>query len=493
MKIAVICDLHLPLLKTAAQYSVLDWAIDNIIAENADLTVVAGDVCAGGDIEALDCFMNKTSRLNQMFLLGNSDIRNAFSRNEIIEKYAESKIMNFHNYRILGISTPYTYLTEEDKELFLECNDGDIVFMHHNFDAFKDENREFLTEVFNKKALVVIHGHKHMEMESTIGKTKLIGVTGLDPDKAKGLPSVTYFDFDENGFKKYDRYFEIDKAYFKDVFNHIGMSCFNPETDIDYAMKNNIKNIEIQLRTDKDIERYSIIKEKVAQWRHNGGKYLSCHLPELRLTDGVLQGVERWYKAIDLLLELEPDGVTVHVPRAKVKDMIVDGKYWRMYLTHFVKGLKKLPLNTKIGIENLHMLKGYHKNDEERLFGIVPEECIMWIDALNVYLGENRVGALLDIGHATNNSVFRERYTRSVWYEIMGKRIVAYHAHQVVKTPEGLSNHNAISDWLGMTISYASFFWAWGNNRINHMPIFLEMRNMENCDISINALKELAD
>ncbi|MBR2884368.1 MAG: metallophosphoesterase [Clostridia bacterium] len=493
MKIAVICDLHLPLLKRAAQYCVLDWAIDNIIAENADLTVVAGDVCAGGDIEALNYFLDKTGELNCMFLLGNSDIRNPFSRDEIVEKYSKSRMLKFQNCRILGISTPYTYLTENDKGLLLQCCDNDIVVMHHDFDALKEESREFLKEIFDKKSLIVIHGHKHMEMENTIGKTKLIGVAGLDPDKAKGLPSVTYFDFVDNGFKKYDRYFEIDKAYFKDVLNYIGISCFNPETDIDYAIENGLKNIEIQLRVEKDIENYDVIKEKVAQWRKNGGKYLSCHLPELRLTDGELQGVDRWYKAIDLLLELEPDGVTVHVPRAKIKDMIVDGKYWRMYLTHFVEGLKKLSHNTKIGIENLHMLKGYNKNDEERLFGIVPEECLMWIDALNVYLGENRVEALLDIGHATNNSVLRERYTRSVWYEIMGKRTVAYHAHQVVKTSEGLANHYAISDWLGMTISYASFFWAWGNNRINHMPIFLEMRSLENCDISIKALKKLAE
>ena len=82
MKIAVLCDLHLPLLRSAAQYSVLDWAINNIIAEKADLTVVAGDVCAGGDIEALKIFMNKTSQLNCMFLLGNSDIRNHHRKNQ---------------------------------------------------------------------------------------------------------------------------------------------------------------------------------------------------------------------------------------------------------------------------------------------------------------------------------------------------------------------------------------------------------------------------
>ncbi len=493
MKIAVVCDLHLPLLKSAAQYAVLDWMVQNIQDEKADLTVVAGDVCAGGDLEALEYYLEKTSALNQLFLLGNADIRDPLSREEILSKYNQSRAMDFCGHRIVGISMPYTAFTEEDKALLSDCRDGDLVFMHHNFDALKEESRAFFSDILARKSLLVIHGHKHMEMESSIGKTNLIGVAGLDPDKAKGLPCVTYFEFDKNGFTKYNRYFETDKSAVEDVLGHIGISCFHPETDIDYAVENNIKNIEIQLRKDADLERFDILKEKVAHWRKNGGTYLSCHLPELRLTDGVLQGTERWYKAIELLSELKPDGVTVHVPRAQIKDMLVDGTYWRMYLTHFTKGLKKLPPHTKIGIENLHMVKGHNTNDAERLFGIVPEECLMWIDALNVYLGENRVGALLDVGHATNNSVLRERYPRSVWYEIMGKRLVAYHAHQVARVPEGLANHHAISDWLGMTISYASFFWAWQNNRINHVPVFLEMQTKENCDISIKALRAMLD
>lgn len=493
MKVAVICDLHLPLLRSTSQYAVLDWAIENIVGEGADLTVVAGDICAGGDLEALEYFLDKISTLNHLFLLGNSDIRNNAYKDEIIDKYGESRKISLGGYSIVGISTPFSYLTDQDMDLLQECNDGSIVFMHHNVECLREESRVFLSGILNEKKITLIHGHKHKEMESTIGRSRLIGVTGLDPDKVKGLPSVTYFNFENNTFEKYDKYFEIDTSVYADVLNLIGMSCFNPETDIDYAIQNNIKNIEVQLRTAKDLERYTMIKQKVGEWRKNGGRYLSCHLPELRLTDGILRGVDLWYKAIDLLLELKPDGVTIHVPRASIKDMIVDGDYWRLYLSHYVKGIKKIPQNTKIGIENLHMLKEHKLNNEERLFGIVPEECLLWIDTLNVYLGENRVGALLDVGHATNNSVFRARYTRSMWYKIMGKRLVAYHVHQVINTPQGLVNHNEISDWLGMTISYASFFWSWKNNQINHVPLFLEMRNVQNCDVSIAALKTLSN
>ena len=103
MKIAVVCDLHLPLLKTASQYALLDWVVQNITEEKADLTVCIGDVCAGGDTEALNHYLDKVSALNQLFLLVNAEIRNALSKEEIIEKYEQSKSMEFQGYRIVGI------------------------------------------------------------------------------------------------------------------------------------------------------------------------------------------------------------------------------------------------------------------------------------------------------------------------------------------------------------------------------------------------------
>lgn len=115
MKIAVLCDLHLPLLTSAAQYAVLDWAVEY--------------------------YLDRLREHNHMFLLGNSDIRDQQSAEEIISKYAGSRSIETHGYRILGISTPFAWLTEQDKELLKTAEDGNIVCMHHDFSSLNEESK----------------------------------------------------------------------------------------------------------------------------------------------------------------------------------------------------------------------------------------------------------------------------------------------------------------------------------------------------------------
>ena len=52
-----------------------------------------------------------------------------------------------------------------------------------------------------------------------------------------------------------------------------------------------------------------------------------------------------------------------------------------------------------------------------------------------------------------------------------------------------LTNHRAIEDWLGPVICYASYFYAWRENILNHAPIFLEVRGCENYEKSIQAFE----
>ena len=78
MKIAVICDLHLPTIKSASQYYVLDWALQNLENENPDLTIAAGDITAAGDIMTMEYFAEKIKKFKHMLLLGNADVRNEF-------------------------------------------------------------------------------------------------------------------------------------------------------------------------------------------------------------------------------------------------------------------------------------------------------------------------------------------------------------------------------------------------------------------------------
>ena len=142
----------------------------------------------------------------------------------------------------------------------------------------------------------------------------------------------------------------------------------------------------------------------------------------------------------------------------------------------------------KIGIENLHM-EPDERDDESRGFGCNPEEVLSWMDAINRAIGKkNRVGHTLDVGHARNNGSISEGYPISRWYEQMGDKTVAYHIHQVVPRSEGgLKNHQAIEEWFGPLISYVSFFYAWGEGMLNHVPVFLEVGGSESFDRSICA------
>ena len=73
-----------------------------------------------------------------------------------------------------------------------------------------------------------------------------------------------------------------------------------------------------------------------------------------------------------------------------------------------------------------------------------------------------RVGHVLDVGHARNNGYLASVYPVGRWYELMGERTVAYHIHQVVRSENGLKNHRPIENWFGPMISYVSFFLCMG-------------------------------
>lgn len=490
MKIGILCDLHLPTVRSASQYAVLDWAIDTLEKEGVDLVVTAGDTTAAGAYRPLQDYLNRMSRFPHLFLLGNSDIRDEFDRERIITQYAKSSVRTLCGHEIVGISTPYTHLTSEDRALLEQCSDGAIVLMHHNPNSLIEESRNYLNDLLSRKALTLIHGHKHMEMMQQIGDSRVFGLRGLDPDKVLGLPAISFFEFTDSGVSFCQREFRFPVDQLDDFWDYIGISCFHPETDIDYAISRGIKKIELQLRKPCEPEQLSLLEDGVTRWRATGGDYLSVHLPDLRLIDGIITGAKEWYEAVALAEKLGADGVTVHIPRASYADMITDGPIWRSFLHILTEGIERLPSSTNVGIECLHAAPGM-KNTPDRMLGLVPEECISWTNAINRAFGYDRVGFLLDVGHASNNGPFVTRYIRSVWYELLGKRAVGYHIHQVSKENGGLTNHNAIDPWFGMMISYASFFWAWQNGHLNHAPMFLEMKNVQNCEISLRSLTEI--
>ena len=129
---------------------------------------------------------------------------------------------------------------------------------------------------------------------------------------------------------------------------------------------------------------------------------------------------------------------------------------------------------------------------DQRGFGYTPLEVGAWIDTLNNALGESdRVGHILDVGHARNNGYLSQIYPVSRWYEMMGSKTTGYHIHQVLAAERGMKNHNAIENWLGPIINYSSFFYSWRETVINHVPVFLEVQGSINFQKSVDAFEKL--
>ena len=144
MKIAVLCDLHLPVIKSASQYYTLEWAVEKLEAEKPDLTVIAGDITAAGDTAPMKYFIDKIKNLPHLLLLGNSDVRNEFCCEEIKSFVPKNRRIIIGGREIIGLNTPDARIEEDDRLLLENCADNAVIFAHHYPDAFEEESRKFI-------------------------------------------------------------------------------------------------------------------------------------------------------------------------------------------------------------------------------------------------------------------------------------------------------------------------------------------------------------
>ena len=75
MKIAFICDMHLPDLKKSVQHKYFEKALDHIKKSNCDMVVTVGDISAFGETSAIDYYKKSMEGLSFVSILGNSDAR----------------------------------------------------------------------------------------------------------------------------------------------------------------------------------------------------------------------------------------------------------------------------------------------------------------------------------------------------------------------------------------------------------------------------------
>ena len=488
-RIGVICDLHLNGNTKSPQYAFLKYAVERMKNDSVNTVICVGDVTAHGEIAGFEIYRALMEQFDHYEVSGNSDVRDRETAEEILKLF-QKRHMEINGRKILGIHTPYGYISEEDKALLRSVKQGDIIYLHHDLASLQEESAQYLTTLSEQIPITIVHGHLHKWCDYKINDSRVVGVKCLDPDKCIGsFPCITYVDLKNDDIVITEQSIELPVETMLSVSQFFGLSCVDNRTDVSYALANGIKNIELRCIDDwtPDWELLPLIQK----WREHTNGYLSVHMPDIRIKDETIIGIEQWNKALEYALAVKADGLTMHTPRVKRTDIPVGSDNWNAILNLYTTTIEKVNPNVRVGIENLHVNKGENV-DEHRGFGYTPEEVMLWISSIETKLGvKNRVGHVLDVGHARNNGALAEIYPISRWYEIMGNRTVAYHIHQVVPETDSYRNHCAIENWFGPMINYTSFFYSWQAGLLNPVPVFLEVKGHTNYEKSICAFRKI--
>ncbi len=445
-----------------------------------------GDTNSFGEISVFEDYISEMRGFDSYYVFGNAEVRDI----DTLEKMHSLKTdpcFKVGKRTFLGINTPYADNDEKDRARLEALEDGDVVFLHHYLKSLHKDSRAFFVGLLERKKLTVFHGHAHYSINETVGRSHVYGLRALDPDKSVGnYPCITYAEVTDESIELEEKLFVVGSAAF-DVRYYFGISCVDNKKDISYAIENSVGNLEIRCRSAKDVD-YSAIS-LIEKWRACSGRYLSLHMPDIKYCDGEFSGVDKWYAALEFAKALGVNGVTIHPPVASRLEM-KNGAVYGEFLRYYADAVRFLGAGVVVGIENMHMSKG-EINDGSCRFGVCPEEVSLWIDAINEELGDpERVGHVLDVGHARNNGIIASTNPVGRWYEKMGKRTVAYHIHQAVMENGEMKNHRAIENWFGPMISYVSFLYAWETEMINRVPVFLEVRGAENYEKSLRAFEK---
>lgn len=489
MKAAIICDTHLNNVNSA-QYGFLKEFINILKKDGIKTVLTLGDITSLGERAMFEQYLDDLKDFDHHYVIGNSDVRDERTADYFINA-SNGFLIEADGMKILGIDTPYGIIEAADREKISTLNDGDILAMHYYVNALEEDSRRFITDFCERKSITVLHGHQHRKADGPLGRSRVIGFRAADPDKSVGdFPCITYITV-ENGSVAYDEVKIPPSAEtLTDLRSHFGISCVDNHRDVAYALENGVFGVELRTNGSDWTPDYSLIP-LIEEWRKKTNGYLSVHFPNLRCKNGVIAGKEQWMQAVEYAVAVKADGLTLHPPRIAIGEMQKGGDIWKEYLELYLHAVRSVPETVAVGIENMHMNPG-EKDTPARGFGYTPTEVSSWIDEINNALGKpNRVGHVLDVGHARNNGNISEKYPISRWYEIMGQKAVAYHVHALIVKDGEVYNHNALESWFGPIVSYSSFFCNWEKGLLNHKPVFLEVQGAENYQISIDSFEKL--
>lgn len=455
------CDIHLPSDKNALQYDVLEWAITDIKKKKTDCIVFAGDATCDGNIEVYNFFLDrmKETEIPFIFIPGNSDLRSKESCKEIYKISSPCK-NQFDTYTVYAINDSDKNVSDSDMNYIAEADEKSIVFMHHPIEEHISNRENLLKWSKNHTSTPLFFGHSHLS-----GNTdNLFSLQAMDPDKATGEnPCITYYDTETK---------ELKKSYYfcpvpTDLYKYFGLSCYGIEEQIELAVNNGIKNLELRqncldIETDK-------LKELINKWRLACGENLSIHLPDIEYKNGDVTADTRLDDCIELAKKLKAERFTLHIPNISVQTVKDNPDSLEEICSFLASKFNSIETPITVGIVNM-----YTTADDNRRFGCIPEECLQFMETLSTKC-VHKVGINFDFGHAINNEQTCPKYQISTWLSMIAKHIVGYNIYQVANNGD-FENHMPITDIYGEIINYSSFFRYWIEERIEKVPVIFEMQ-----------------
>ena len=504
--LAVFGDLHLSDTRGTAQDAALQWARGRLWEREPDAVVVVGDVTTAGTEAATRWFRSHWDTLpgKRLVALGNTDARTPAERERMQQFLASEPAMWVGGWHLTVVDTGRGSIPGDERRRLEELlADGGrlLVFMHHPPASLDSESRAWWDAwAARAQPELVVAGHVHYDSSERLAwGGALHTLRGLDPDKAMGgPPAVAWFTAEADGWRRQDEVFSAASgahwsvAERKTFLGQLGISCFAPLECLDFALERGIRQLE--LRNNLEAIPLATLRDRLERWRESGGRWLSLHMPEFpwdAAADSV-GDVSVWEAYLHRAKELGVDALTIHVPNVPVEAMPPGGRTWQVLADRLTESVQNAGLTrVTVGVENMHMREG-EPADERRRFGYRPDECAAWMEALRERLPENRVGCLLDVGHARNNAPFSAEYPLGTWYAMVGGEAVGYHLHQVRLEAGAFRNHQPIEDIYGPLISFSSFLWAWDQGQLHAAPLILELRSLEAYEQSLAALARLA-
>ncbi len=483
MKICFLCDLHLPRIMSALQYDALDWALADASCKQADCIAVAGDITCDGNSAVYDFFKRRIRNLGMpvLYIPGNSDLRDPNTA-DTLRCEASSCMTAIGDVTLFALNDCDREVASSDFDLLEMADENSVVFLHHPIRSHGEETRKRLQEFCDTHPKTMIfYGHRHISLFE--GNT--VSLLPLDPDKAIGeCPAITYYDTDTR---------QLEKAYYfasvpTDLFDHLGISCYKVRQQIEFAIDNRLRCLE--LRNNLLKEDAQQLKALIERWRQAGGENLCVHLPDVGFEDGTPVLSDEYLRLVHLADSLGADRVTQHVPLISVNTVAKYPQSLGQIAESIAQVLRGIDRPFTVGIENMHMTASDDVNVDRR-FGYTPEECLHFM-RLVAEKTKHRVGINFDIGHARNNAPFSRTYQIGSWLAMLGKDIVGYHFHQVKKGQNGFENHMPIAELHGGIINFTTFFKSWMRDEISHVPVILEMRPENAYPVSLQVLRRHA-